>query len=177
MALWTNVDENAGKPKFLSSTEQSNTVGIDAAEAAANGITAGWNLKTTGTGGREGRVFHEVLVAMGSMTGDNDSIAPEITISAQPTNQSVTAPAVATFSVTATRTGTGALTYQWQKAESSAPTVWGNIVGATSASYTTEATAVDAGPGATNGDLYRVIVSLAGAQSVTSTAAALTVTA
>ena len=79
MALWTNVDETAGKPKNLSSSEKSATVGIDAVEAAANGLTAGWNLKTTGSGGRSGRVFHEVLVAMGSMTGDasDDAIAPD----------------------------------------------------------------------------------------------------
>lgn len=174
MALWTNVDENAGKPKNLSSTEKSATVGIDAVEAAANGLTAGWNLKTTGSGGRDGRVFHEVLVAMGSMTGDNDAVAPEITIGTQPANQSVTAPAPATFSVTATRTGTGSLTYQWQIQQEGAG-AWADISGATSASYTTGATATGDGAGATDGDKYRVIVSLVGAESVTSDAATLTV--
>ena len=174
MALWTNVDENAGKPKFLSSDEKSATVGIDSTEATANGLTAGWNLKTTGSGGRSGRVFHEVLVAMGSISGDNDTVAPEITISSQPANQSVTAPAPATFSVTATRTGTGTLTYQWQIQQEGAG-AWANISGATSASYTTGATATGDGSGATDGDKYRVIVSLVGAESVTSNAATLTV--
>lgn len=177
MALWTNVDETAGKPKNLSSSEKSATVGIDAVEAAANGLTAGWNLKTTGSGGRSGRVFHEVLVAMGSMTGDNDDIAPEITITVAPTDVSVVAPATATFSVTATKTGAGTLTYQWQKAESTDLATYTNIVGATSASYTTGATAVAAGAGATNGDKYRVVVSLVGAESVASDAVTLTVTA
>jgi hypothetical protein len=176
MALWTNVDENAGKPKFLSSTEQSNTVGIDAAEARDNGLTAGWNLKTTGSGGRSGRVFHEVLVAMGSMTGDNDSIAPEISIGTQPQSVSVVAPETATFTVVASRTGTGSLSYQWQIQQEGAGS-WANISGATSASYTTGATAIGDGAGATDGDKYRVIVSLAGAESVTSDAATLTVTA
>ena len=174
MALWTNVDEEAGKPKYLNATDKSNTVGINTQEATANGLTAGWNLKTTGSGSRSGRVFHEVLVAMGSMTGDNDSIAPEITITVQPTNQSVTAPATATFSVTATRTGTGSITYQWQIQQSGAG-AWADISGATSASYTTGATAVAPGSGATNGDKYRVLVSLAGADTKTSNAVTLTV--
>ena len=177
MALWTNVDEAAGKPKNLSSDQKSNTVGIDAAEARDNGLTAGWNLKTTGTGGRSGRVFHEVLVAMGSMTGDSDTIAPEITISAQPSNASVTAPAAATFSVTATRTGTGTLTYQWQVQEEGAG-AWVNVAygtGATTNSFSTGSTATGDGAGATDGDKYRVIVSLAGAESVTSNAVTLTV--
>jgi hypothetical protein len=172
MALWTNVDNDAGKPKNLSTAEKAATVGIDAAEARDNGITAGWNLRTTGSGGRAGRVFHEVLVAMGSMTGDNDTIAPEITIGTQPQNISVIEPATATFSVIATRSGTGTLTYQWQKQEGGAG-AWSNITGATSASYTTGATVL----ADDNGDRYRVIVSLAGAESVTSAAATLTVTA
>jgi len=179
MALWKNTDTSDGKPKYLSSDDATNTVGIDAAEASANGLTAGWNLKTVGTGGREGRVFHEVLVAMGSMTGDNDTIAPEITISAQPSNISVVAPATATFSVTATRTGTGTITYQWQIQQEGAGE-WVNVTtgtGGTTASYTTGATAIGDGAGATDGDKYRVIVSLSGAESVTSSAATLTVTA
>jgi hypothetical protein len=174
MALWTNVDEEAGKPKYLSSGDKSNTVGINTQEATANGLTAGWNLKTTGSGGRSGRVFHEVLVGMGSMTGDNDSVAPEITITVQPANQSVTAPATATFSVTATRTGTGTLTYQWQIQQEGAG-AFANISGATSASYTTGATATGDGAGATDGDKYRVLVSLDGADTKTSDAATLTV--
>ena len=40
---------------------------------------AGWVLRTTGTGGRAGRVTTETLVAMGSMTSDgsDDSIYPD----------------------------------------------------------------------------------------------------
>jgi hypothetical protein len=177
MALWTNVDEDAGKPKFLNETDASNTVGVNTQEASANGLTAGWNLKTTGSGDREGRVSHEVLVAMGSMTGDNDTIAPEITISGQPTNQSVTAPAPATFTVTASRTGTGTLAYQWQ-IQQEGNGAWANVTtgtGGTTNTYVTGATATGDGAGATHGDFYRVLVSLAGADTKTSVAASLTV--
>jgi len=43
------------------------------------GVTAGWNLRTAGTGGRAGRVQNECLVAMRSIKTDNsadDSILP-----------------------------------------------------------------------------------------------------
>jgi len=43
------------------------------------GVTAGWNLRTEGTGGRAGRVQNECLVAMRSITGDasDDSQLPD----------------------------------------------------------------------------------------------------
>ena len=62
--------------------------------------------------------------------GPGAPIAPSITT--QPVNLTVTAGQTATFSVAAT--GTAPLTYQWQKNAA-------NISGATSASYTTPATA------------------------------------
>ena len=43
------------------------------------GVTAGWNLRTAGTGGRAGRVQNECLVAMRNITSDatDDSILPD----------------------------------------------------------------------------------------------------
>lgn len=43
------------------------------------GVTAGWNLRTVGTGGRAGRVQYECLVAMRNMAGDasDDSKLPD----------------------------------------------------------------------------------------------------
>ena len=102
-----------------------------------------------------------------------------IAISVQPANISVVAPNTANFTVTAAASPTTVLTYQWQIQQSGAG-AWANVAtgtGRTTASYTTGATAVAAGSGATNGDKYRVIVSAAGATSVTSNAATLTVTA
>jgi Abnormal spindle-like microcephaly-assoc'd, ASPM-SPD-2-Hydin/Immunoglobulin domain/Immunoglobulin I-set domain len=82
------------------------------------------------------------------------------TITAQPGNQTVTAGQTATFSVTAT--GTGTLTYQWKKNGTA-------IGGATSAAFTTPATVVSE-----SGSQYTVVVSnLAG--NLSSNAAILTV--
>jgi len=47
----------------VSATEVANS----SSESVAH---AGWTLRTEGTGGRAGRVHHEVLVAISSMTGD-----------------------------------------------------------------------------------------------------------
>jgi hypothetical protein len=183
MALWSNTDATNSEPKNLTSAEKDNVFGIDIAEAQtavnqAKGLnTPGWVKYTTYTDAQSNvRHKSEVLVAMSSMTLDNDTIAPEITIGTQPANISVIAPATAAFSVVATRTGAGTLTYQWQIQQEGAGT-WADISGATAATYTTGATAIGDGAGATDGDKYRVIVSLTGAESVTSNAATLTVTA
>jgi hypothetical protein len=171
MALWKNTDTSDGKPKYLSSDDATNTVGIDAAEASANGLTAGWNLKTVGTGGREGRVFHEVLVAMGSMTGDNDTVDPDpvITIGTQPSPVSVTSPTAATFTVVATATRGAALSYQWQVSPNGA--AWANITGATAATLTLE----DGDVGYVDGNYFRVVVSATGATTVNSSAVQVTI--
>jgi hypothetical protein len=91
-------------------------------------------------------------------------VAPSITV--QPSNQTVTAGATATFSVTATGSG---LTYQWRRNGS-------NISGATSSSYTTPATTVSGGS-ANNGDVYSVVVTGDTAPAATSSNATLTVNA
>lgn len=94
---------------------------------------------TTGTYALSGTYpgFARNLSAIFSLEGIN----PGPTITSQPGDQSVTAPATATFSVTATSSG-GSLSYQWKHTA-------GTIGGATSSSYTTGATS-----GADNGDHY-----------------------
>src|SRR6266480_3907733 len=87
-------------------------------------------------------------------------VAPSIMT--QPAGQTVPVAQTATFMVVAT--GTAPLSYQWQKNGTA-------ISGATSASYTTPATA-----SADNGALFRVVVSNS-VGSVTSSAATLTVNA
>lgn len=193
MSLWGNTDANASKPKYLSDnlrndqqvSDLDSTVGVSIteAQAAANiakGIkTPGWTLYNTYTDSQGNtRNKAEVLVAMNQFAvdgSDNDTLAPEITITVQPTDQTVFSGATATFGVTATRTGTGTLTYQWQKAESTNLATYTNIAGATSASYTTPAATVAAGAGASDGDKYRVVISLNGADPVGSNAVTLNV--
>jgi alpha-tubulin suppressor-like RCC1 family protein len=91
--------------------------------------------------------------------------APAITV--QPASQTVTEPATATFSVTATGTSPS---YQWQLSVDGG-TSWSDIGSATAASYTTPATAA-----AASGVQFRVQVSNS-AGSVTSSAATLTISA
>ena len=174
-----------GSNGAISTSDMPTTFGISKAEAAqsqnrAKGIhTPGWVSYKTYTDA-QGVTRHKshTLVAFGGdgITGDADGSTfpdvPVITISAQPANASVTAPAAATFSVTASATNSGVLSYQWQKQEATNTTTWTNISGATSASYTTGATTVLAD----NGDKYRVVVSATlGAVTVTSNSATLTV--
>jgi Metallo-peptidase family M12B Reprolysin-like/Secretion system C-terminal sorting domain len=71
-------------------------------------------------------------------------------IGTQPAPQSACIPQTATFTVTATGTG---LTYQWQVAQAATPTVFADITGATSTSYTTGAATLPM-----NGNLYRVSI-------------------
>lgn len=125
------------------------------------------------------------LQVLPTVSGDaEDTVLGDaaITITLQPLDTTVAEPTAATFIATASVTLTNpvsVLTYQWQKAESTANTTFANIVGATSASYTTGATAVAAGAGDTHLDKYRVLVSVSGGVSmpvITSNAVTLTVT-
>jgi hypothetical protein len=134
MALWSNTDEKTSAPKHTVDVVSGNTgiqayqvtpvgtFGVDAAETAVTpAVThAGWTLRTEGTGGRAGRVFHETLVAMGSMgpdTGEvqDDTQYPDAIITLTGPN-SVTANAGdnVTLSVVTTTVPTGIdVGYQW----------------------------------------------------------------
>ena len=184
MALWNNTDAEASKPKYLNVADKAATLGVDISEAQnagniAKGInTPGWVKYTTYTdSGGQTRHKSEVLVAMGSITGDNDTIDPDpvISIGTQPLAASVVAPEPATFTVVASATRGAVLSYQWQIQQEGAG-AFVNISGATSATYTTGATATGDGAGATDGDNFRVVVTAVGATPVTSNAALLTVT-
>lgn len=115
------------------------------------------------------------LVITDSTGGEDFFYASGPTISTQPTNQSVSSGSVATF--TGAATGSGTLTYQWQRSTDGG-TSWANVgttnTGATT-SYSTPATTVTGGS-ANNGDRYRFTVS-DGTSTTTSSSAVLTVTA
>jgi hypothetical protein len=96
--------------------------------------------------------------ACGSSNSSSQNSAPAITV--QPSNATVAIGQTATFSVQAT--GSGTLTYQWQKSNTA-------ISGATSSSYTTAPTTA-----ADSGSQFTVIVSNS-IGSVTSNPATLTV--
>jgi hypothetical protein len=174
MSLWTDKDEEAGKPKYLTTAEKAETFGADVAETTATPAIAhaGWVLRTVGTGNRSGRTSYETLVAMGSMTTDGDTgIATQtrtITITSQPANASRANGASVTFSVTASvsPSDSSTLAYQWYRNTGGGYAV---ISGETSASYTHVAATAE------NGYLYRVVVSTSGATDVTSNAATLTI--
>jgi parallel beta-helix repeat protein len=101
-------------------------------------------------------------VSDSSASGTTQPAVPPPSITSQPVNSTVDMGQVASFSVTAS--GTGTLTYQWQMNSV-------NIAGATASSYTTPATGV-----ADDGATFDVVVSDT-AGSTTSASATLTVTA
>jgi hypothetical protein len=112
----------------------------------------------------------DYVVQFSTDSGSTWTTAAEaITITSQPANQTA-ASGAATFSVTATVSPSGTLTYQWQKSDD-AGTTFANVSGATSATLSLTSLT----NGADNNDQYRVIVSAVGAAPVTSSAATLTV--
>ena len=110
----------------------------------------------------EVRLFDYALTdaEIAGLAGSPPPTATSPSITAQPQNVTVTEPAGATFTVTAS--GTAPLSYQWQRNGA-------NIAGATSASYTLSPTA-----SADSGATFAVVVSNS-AGSVTSASATLTV--
>jgi hypothetical protein len=95
--------------------------------------------------------------------------ASTITISSQPSNQTASSGA-ATFSVTASVSPAGSVTYQWQR-QALGTGSYANISGATSATLSLTGLSNSSN----NADNYRVVVSSFNAASVTSSSASLTV--
>ena len=161
--------------------------GVDGGEmeaARATGVKpahAGWILRTEGSGGRAGRVHQEVLVAMRTITGDaEDAVYPDFTlfITAQPEGASANSDADETgvFTVSADSAPEGAtLTYLWQFSTDTGNTFATTVAVSGFAGQTTDELTVSANTIA-DGTLVRCVVSAAGADSVTSDAAELTVT-
>jgi hypothetical protein len=111
--------------------------GVDAQESlVSHAQHTGWILRTTGSGGRAGRVTHEVLVALSEMKGpDGDAQQyANVTItltgpsSALVTSNSSNANS-ATFTVSPALVGntSAALTYQWQVNSNTGALGWTNV--------------------------------------------------
>ena len=144
------------------------TTWIDIAGATASSYTT----PATG-GGDDGNRYRAVATnASGTATSNPAVLTVAVPVapsfSVQPANASVAEGGTAQFTVTVA--GTPTPTLQWQVSTDSG-TSWGNVVGATAASYTTPATVL-----ADSGKQYRVVATNASGNA-TSNAATLTVTA
>ena len=170
MSLWTNVDEAAGKPKYLTTADKAVTFGVDAAEQTAEtsqGVGpqhAGWVKRVSYTDAQGNvRTKLETLVAMGSMTSDlEDTVMQDlnIVIGTQPVDDSSPTGSEVVFTVAATTVPSGGtISYQWQVFDEAWMTAPGT---ANQATYTiADNTGLD-------GTQYRVQVSATGATTVTS---------
>ena len=154
--------------------------GIDAQEIGAQGhglgAHTGWNLKTTGSGGRAGRVQHETLVCLSTLTGDGDQqIYANVSITlVGPSNGSVVSGSAnansVTFTVSPTLAGNtaAALTYQWQVNNNTGGS-WVNIAngnnaqpgGVQKAGVTTNTLTITPWNTTANGYVFRCIVTAA----------------
>jgi hypothetical protein len=142
-------------------------------QASSHPAHAGWVLRTTGQGGRAGRVTQEVLVCLNTATGDGDGqLYPNVSISLalsgnQTVNSNTSFTNVASFVVTPTLTGNtnAALTYQWQYNNSTGSYGWANIPANTINIHFADATGATlyAMPGTTanNTNVFRVVVTAA----------------
>lgn len=130
---------------------------------------AGWVIRHEGTGLKAGRVWYETLVAMGSMSGDaEDTLFPDYTIvfTTQPSSNTSATAGNLTFTVVATSAPTGAtLSYKWQRYNGGSFVDVANTAGRyfNNTSPTFTANNVTA-----NGNVFRVLVSATGANTVTS---------
>jgi hypothetical protein len=159
--------------------------GVSSDEGAATHLTtynathAGWVGVTTYIDAHGNlRTKNEVLVAMSSIVNDaaDDEVFPDrvISILSQPSSVSVGTTDTATFTVLASATPTGTLSYQWEY--SSTGVAYTSL--SDDSTYSGTATA---GLGVTNTDAsldgyyYRVVISATDADDVTSNAAVMTV--
>ena len=177
----TPSENNALVLSFFGATSGAGTPGTLTLPAgfSALGDAAGGGF---GTNTRAAQLTQTTAVSTGSVSWTNSEVSrasggfvvsvlpaaapPAPTIDTQPTSQTVTAPASATFTVAAT--GEGTLSYQWQVNDGGG---WENISGATSTSYNTGSTTT-----ALDGYQYRVNVTDDN-DTVTSNAVTLTVEA
>ncbi len=164
-ATWTCTSSGGA------SCTNSGTGGLNEIADMPVGSSVTYSLTATVSAGPAGTLVNTATVSAtngidpqpnNNSATDTDSIQqpPAPQILTQPSNQTVTAPQPATFTVVAS--GPAPLSYQWRRNGS-------NIAGATSATYVRTPTAVS-----DTGSTYSVVVSNGGG-SLTSTAASLTV--
>ena len=130
--------ENASAGDYVTGA----TIGVyavDENEAGVNGhVTPGWVLRTTGSGGRAGRVTQETLTVVSSFRTDanaDDTVYPDtsIVVSTQPSAALIRANTAnantATFTVAVAALPVNAtVTYVWQMNTSDGALGWTNIL-------------------------------------------------
>jgi len=172
-ALFNNTTSSAyitGATHGMFGVSDVETIFVDVAHA-------GWNLKTTGSGGRAGRVIYETLVTSSSFTGDAaDGIDNYvILVSTDPSASEVTEDDPATFTVVAITNPTGgSIDYLWQ-VDVDANGTFVNVAEAGVYSNVDTATlSISNTNGLTDGSLWRARLSNTNTTTVYSEAAALT---
>ena len=173
-ALFGNTTANAftvGEKVGVFGVSQGEVRAAREAHSLERPAHAGFTLRREGTGNRAGRIQHEVLVAMGSLTSDGENVVfPEyaLYVTTQPSNASKSSSnnEVATFTVNGNSNPLGAtITYFWQKWGGSA---WANLTAAGAYSNVATATLSVLANTAANGEIYRAGVASAngGTQTV-----------
>lgn len=177
-----NVTDGSSSPQTLTlSNMGTSSITISQGTVAGTGFSVMGGMNSVSIAGGQNHQFQVQFApkSAGSVSGSltitsdatnasmnitlNGTGVAGLAITAQPENQTVTAGQTATFSVTAS--GSGTLSYQWKKGGA-------NITGAMSASYTTPATTTSE-----SGTQFSVTVTDSTSSSVTSNPASLTVTA
>ena len=132
-------------------------------------VPEGSSLNCNGKLTNNGTILASGGTVTGSLSGGSEVTTPSIT--AQPTDQTVTEGQSATFTVEASA-GSETPTYQWQQKTAASGSDWTDISQETSASYTISSTTTSM-----SGNQYRCVVKSASGVSVISSAATLTVQA
>lgn len=156
--------------------------GVDTNEITAMQTTshpqhAGWVLRHEGKGLRAGRVWYETLVAMGSMSGDgsDDVYVPDarISIGTQPLSNTQNTNKAVTFTVGASiAPSSKTITYKWQRNPGSG---WVDVANGGVYSDNTSPTLKISNNALLTGNVYHVVLTSTGANTVTSANATLTV--
>jgi len=171
-------------PEVYTVGETIGLFGVDAQEADVANIHTGWVLKTTGSGGRAGRVQQEVLVALSEMKapdGDAQVYANVSITLTGPDGATVVANTSnansATFTVSPTLVGntSATLSYQWQVNSNTGALGWTNVANSTPTNTgyvggTTATLLVYPKTAAANAYVFRAVVTAAD-QGVSATSA------
>ena len=147
-----------------------NEMNAAAANNRAHPTHSGWVLRKEGTGLRAGRVTYETLVATGSIGSDgtDDTQFPDyfLALTTLPTSNTKSSAANLTFTTAAASTPSGAsIKYYWQKYNGSA---WANVANTGGQYYNNTSPTFTANNLTANGNVFRVLVTAAGANTIAS---------